>query len=928
MAKQGWGSTRIARVLSAGAIVFGLCASCTPSGASRDRDAGPLPVGQASLVRFDDVAPGDVCPAGGQRLSVGRDVDGDGKLADDEVEESEVLCHGQPGAEAAVDLLRLTPGELEECGGAGVLVEVGADVDGDLELDEQEVRQRGAICAGADGANGGDALVELADSASCPDGGQEVRAGYDHDADGALDENEILTRQVVCSAPAGADAGPAGADGVDALVEVTPAQASCPAGGQRLSLGWDLDGSGALDEGEVRQQVLLCNAVPGEGGSVGPGAGLSEGSLEAPVPLLVTPLADLAQASAGSVAARGTSVYAFTTRSGHGEMPYSLAFFEVEGPLQVSLLERDSQSPAGVDCVAETLLEVESWHCRTAALPPGGDYVVVVRELQNVPNSYLLTVSAGAAEGQPLAPRPLDVTGVEDAPQARRVSVSAARASYYALELPFVDQVTLALDVVDAPDGDPTPSVALYRGYAHPERLLATCVAAPCVAPRVPVGELLVVALSPAVPRGAAMDLRLSRGDGVTPSVPLDTVVPLAPVMQLWPISAGGYSLYFGRGGFRVHGDLPPAAPVAECDGFAGDSCYLELEGERRYYVALLNAQSDGLALVRASAGNQGSVTAPVPLTLDEDTEISTESGAIGDLGVLFGESHFSFTPTSAGVHELRFAWLQPALDTPEVRLYEGVVGGLARGVQEVRREEGAARLLTEPLEAGQPHHLVVGALDALRATLRVAPGDTSVLALPLDDTALTGPNLGWRRVELPSAGALVLTASGLASQLRFSAHQGSPAAPWPRAGQLASDGTTYLPLPAGTHYVTSSGGGGPYALRAVFEPASALALGAPRQELGVPPGERRWFTIEVSEEAIYRVALRDLELGGSRDIRFAFYDPLGGVTVSGAGTPNTTLNLWSGGGAAPAIAGTWSVYVQNDDEALALDVEIEVMSP
>ncbi len=73
-------------------------------------------------------------------------------------------------------------------------------------------------------------------------------------------------------------AGPAG-DGLNSLVAVTPVSPTgteCPAGGEQIEVGEDLNRDGSLEAGEVQQTTYVCNGVAS--GSVAPDAGASSGS--------------------------------------------------------------------------------------------------------------------------------------------------------------------------------------------------------------------------------------------------------------------------------------------------------------------------------------------------------------------------------------------------------------------------------------------------------------------------------------------------------------------------------------------------------------------------------------------------------------------------------------------------------------------------
>jgi hypothetical protein len=58
-------------------------------------------LGASSLVSVTTLAPGDDCSAGGLRLEVGQDADGNGSLDESEVTTTRALCNGEPGTAAA-----------------------------------------------------------------------------------------------------------------------------------------------------------------------------------------------------------------------------------------------------------------------------------------------------------------------------------------------------------------------------------------------------------------------------------------------------------------------------------------------------------------------------------------------------------------------------------------------------------------------------------------------------------------------------------------------------------------------------------------------------------------------------------------------------------------------------------------------------------
>lgn len=126
--------------------------------------------GLKALIRLDVEPRGEVCPTGGVWVLVGLDVNRDDLLSDDEVTDREVICHGLRGPAGNGEgggpgvLIRLTeldPGAA--CAAGGTRIEAGPDLDGDGSLDDDEVDQSATLCNGSlcesplwhDGGDGG-----------------------------------------------------------------------------------------------------------------------------------------------------------------------------------------------------------------------------------------------------------------------------------------------------------------------------------------------------------------------------------------------------------------------------------------------------------------------------------------------------------------------------------------------------------------------------------------------------------------------------------------------------------------------------------------------------------------------------------------------------------------------------------------------------
>ena len=174
-----------------------LLSSCDSSGSSTDDD----PTSPSTAARKVDLAPGDQCAYGGVLVQTGIDENRNGTLDDDEVDASEAVCNGAPGADGAtgddgltslLERTDLAPGE--QCAYGGVLVQSGIDDNRDGVLDELEVDESEAVCNGAPG----DSVLYAEETNSspfhleaCPLGGTEGQFGIDTNGNGTLEAEEV-----------------------------------------------------------------------------------------------------------------------------------------------------------------------------------------------------------------------------------------------------------------------------------------------------------------------------------------------------------------------------------------------------------------------------------------------------------------------------------------------------------------------------------------------------------------------------------------------------------------------------------------------------------------------------------------------------------------------------------------------------------------
>ncbi|WP_163864077.1 DUF7151 family protein [Myxococcus eversor] len=196
------------------------------------------------LSRFEAEPPGDICEHGGRRVLTGLDTNSDGVLDDTEVRTTDYDCN-RALPEVLVVTRTLLPGTT--CPLGGELVEAGLDVNGDGELEAEEVSQSAITCR-----ESSTVVYRVSDVDSyplaCDEGTSLVEAGPDLDADGALDDSERRAQTAVC-APAST---------VRVRLQIEPPGARCASGGTRLNVGTDANGNGTLEDSEVATRTYVC----------------------------------------------------------------------------------------------------------------------------------------------------------------------------------------------------------------------------------------------------------------------------------------------------------------------------------------------------------------------------------------------------------------------------------------------------------------------------------------------------------------------------------------------------------------------------------------------------------------------------------------------------------------------------------------------
>ena len=276
--------------------------------------------GTVQLVSVSEEPAGGACgSAKGIKIEVGNDANGNGELDENEVVQSKTryVCNGENGNNAVSRTSEEPAGN--NCANGGIKIEVGIDTNGNGELDTNEVdnSQTKYVCKGNDGENGKDALAKVSEepkgSEHCPkSAGIKIEIGIDINGNGELDENEVVDTQYVCGGKNGqpgeqgtpgekGDPGQNGTNGTDgadgekgeqgpkgeqgeqgatgatgatgqngatSLVSVVeePKGENCVAGGKKIEVGLDANGNGELDEDEIDPESVyyVCNGRDAE----------------------------------------------------------------------------------------------------------------------------------------------------------------------------------------------------------------------------------------------------------------------------------------------------------------------------------------------------------------------------------------------------------------------------------------------------------------------------------------------------------------------------------------------------------------------------------------------------------------------------------------------------------------------------------------
>ena len=237
------------RLSSSLLLSVALIACRGPAGApgSNGEDGVEGPAGTNALIELTEEAPGENCSDGGVAVTSGTDLNGNGELDEDEVSDVYYVCDGQ-GSEPPQTVRVDDEPAGDNCANGGVAVHSGADLDRDGLLSDDEIEETSYVCEPDAPAAVLVDVETVTTSDDCPGGGIIIHAGTDTDADGVLGLEERDQSTPVCD----------GTDGSDVLVETSSAQ-ECPAGGVVFRAGIDTDDNGILNDDEATVELSLIH---------------------------------------------------------------------------------------------------------------------------------------------------------------------------------------------------------------------------------------------------------------------------------------------------------------------------------------------------------------------------------------------------------------------------------------------------------------------------------------------------------------------------------------------------------------------------------------------------------------------------------------------------------------------------------------------
>lgn len=152
--------------------------------------------GVNSLINISDENSSANCENGGIRVDVGLDINSNGILEINEIQNTKYICNGNNGNNSLTTIVTEVSGG--NCGNGGVKISYGLDLNGNSILDTNEVSSTTYVCNGIDGNI---SLINITeeDSLMCENGGIKIESGIDANKNNILDTVEIQVTKYICN---------------------------------------------------------------------------------------------------------------------------------------------------------------------------------------------------------------------------------------------------------------------------------------------------------------------------------------------------------------------------------------------------------------------------------------------------------------------------------------------------------------------------------------------------------------------------------------------------------------------------------------------------------------------------------------------------------------------------------------------------------
>ena len=266
-------------------LLISVCvASCGSSG--KDTNTATQPSDSIAVAMVSS-APVASCPNGGITVQSGIDTNFNHILELSEVTDEQYVCNGSNGNNGIsgvngnvgqmginglnVQMVITNEAAGSNCSEGGSLVSVGLDSNRNSILDLSEITSFSYVCKGSGGAhgvNGTNGLTTVSKTVTevagihCMYGGQKTTMGLDVNLNLVVDLNEVASTTYVCNGAAGVN-GINGVNGLNSLIAINsePADKNCLYGGSELTSGLDANANQVLDVEEISSRTFICNVA-------------------------------------------------------------------------------------------------------------------------------------------------------------------------------------------------------------------------------------------------------------------------------------------------------------------------------------------------------------------------------------------------------------------------------------------------------------------------------------------------------------------------------------------------------------------------------------------------------------------------------------------------------------------------------------------